>query len=315
MILSASRRTDIPAFYSEWFLNRLRQGYVCVRNPMNPRQVSRLELSPQVVDCIVFWTKNPAPLLGHLDQLEQYAYYFQYTLNAYGPEVEPHLPPLNARINTFLALAETLGPERVIWRYDPILFSGAYSPEAHLAAFARLAKALRGHTQKCVVSLVDSYPAKNGKSLARLGAQMPAPDALGRFFASLAGIARQNGLALASCAEEFSLERYGIQHNRCIDPDLIERLIGCPLRVKPDGQRPGCLCAKCEDVGAYDTCPHGCVYCYANFKPGAIARRCARYDPASPLLCDALTEADQVTVRPVRSLREPPQNVQQLSLF
>lgn len=315
MILSASRRTDIPAFYPDWFLNRIQEGFFLVRNPMNPSQVSRVAVTPDVVDCIVFWTKNPAPLLPHLNELAGYAYYFQYTLNAYGPDTEPQLPPLKERLDTFLALSERLGKERVIWRYDPILFSAVYTPQAHLDAFARIAAALCGRTEKCVISLVDRYPTKNAKSLDRLGAKEPDADALGRFFEGLAAIAKENGLALASCAEAIPLEKYGIGHNSCIDRALIERITGARLRIKPDGQRPNCLCAKCEDIGSYDTCPHGCVYCYANFRGDAVAVRRARYDPASPLLCDTLAEQDKVTVRPVRSLRETGGDAQQLSLF
>ncbi len=315
MILSVSRRTDIPAFYPEWFLNRLSEGYACVRNPMSPRQVSRVAITPELVDCIVFWSKNPAPLLPYLGALGGYAYYFQYTLNAYGPGIEPLLPPLSERVKTFRALSKSIGPERVVWRYDPILFCRAWPPSAHLAAFGKLAAALRGHTEKCVVSLVDLYPAKNGRSLARLGVYRPDAGTLGAFFEALAGIARENGLSLASCAEEIPLERYGIGHNRCIDPALIERIIGCRLQAGPGGQRPGCLCARCEDIGAYDTCPHGCVYCYATARPGGVSQRRARYDPASPLLCDSLAEGDRVTVRPVRSLRPGQSGAGQLTLL
>lgn len=313
MILSASRRTDIPAFYPGWFLNRIRAGFVYVRNPRDPNQVSRVAITSDVVDCIVFWSKNPAPLLPHLDGLAGYAYYFQYTLNAYGPEVEPRVPPLEQRLQAFCALSERLGRERVIWRYDPILFSEIYTPKAHLDAFSRIAGALRGRTEKCVISLVDRYPTKNARSLAQLGVQMPGTDALGRFFEGLAAIARENGLALASCAEAIPLEKYGITHNSCVDRALIERLTGARLRVKPDGQRPNCLCSKCEDIGSYGTCPHGCVYCYANYQPGAA--RQARYDPASPLLCGVLTGQERISTRPVRSLKLPEGGGGQMSLF
>lgn len=317
MILSASRRTDIPAFFSDWFFARMREGYACVRNPFNPRQVSRVDLSPEVVDCIVFWSKNPEPMLPRLDELEGYAYYFQYTLNGYGQEVEPGLPSLDRRTDTFLRLSERLGKERVVWRYDPIFFSGAYTPEAHLERFERMAARLSGAAEKCVVSLMDEYPGKNTRALARLGAYRPEEGELERFFAALGEIARRWGFTAATCAESLSLERYGIGHNSCIDRRLIERLTGYPLKVGRDGQRPDCLCAKCEDIGAYDTCPHGCVYCYANARPGTVRKMFGQYEPDSPLLCGQIGPQDAVTRRPVRSLRrkEGPEAGEQLTFF
>lgn len=319
MILSVSRRTDIPAFYADWFLQRLREGYVLVRNPMNPHKVSRVALSPQVVDCIVFWSKNPAPLLQKLEQLQGYDYYFQYTLNAYGAPVEPHLPPLEERLRTFGALAERIGRERVIWRYDPILFTQRYTPQWHLEKFAQLAARLQKSTEKCVFSLVDIYAGKNGGNLARLGAYTLPPPQLEAFVQALAEIAAQNGLRLATCAENLSAEKYGILPNSCIDKALIERLTGAKLRVGLDGQRPYCQCVKCDDIGSYDTCPHGCLYCYANFRPEVVQRRAGQYDPLSPLLCDRLDAAvDSVVERPVRSLKLPPADdggVEQLTLF
>lgn len=314
MILSASRRTDIPAFYSEWFFQRLRAGFACVRNPMNSRQVSRISLAPETTDCIVFWSKDPAPMLPRLDELESYLYYFQYTLNNYGPEVEPRVPPLDQRLKTFGALAGKLGRERVIWRYDPILFNRTYTPDFHLKSLAYIAQALRGLTEKCVISLVDRYPTKNAGSLSRLGAYELPPAELDGFLREAAGIAKKNGLAMATCAEALPLEKYGIEHNSCIDGRLIERLTGRKLKAKPDSQRPNCRCLKCEDIGSYDTCPHGCLYCYANYQPQVVAAKSARYDVSSPLLCDSLQPQDRVTDRPVRSLLED-SGEEQMSLF
>lgn len=159
MIISASRRTDIPAVYADWLLSRLREGYVCVRNPFSYHQVSKIVLNPDVVDAFVFWTKNPAPLMKHLPELEKYMYYFQFTLNAYGREVERNLPSLENRIETFRELASRIGKERIIWRYDPIGISQAYPVDWHLEQFERLAKALEGCTETCVISFLrDQFP-------------------------------------------------------------------------------------------------------------------------------------------------------------
>lgn len=170
MILSASRRTDIPNYYSDWFLNRIREGFLYVRNPMNPRQVSRIELSPELVDCIVFWTKNPEPMLKRLGELDTYPYYFQFTLTGYGQDIEPGVPDKRKIvIPTFQQLSTSIGLNRVIWRYDPILFTPMYTPEYHLRAFSYIAEALKGFTNRCVISFVDRY-AKNSKNLKQLGA-------------------------------------------------------------------------------------------------------------------------------------------------
>ena len=312
MILSASRRTDIPAFYADWFLRRVKEGFVCVRNPLNRRQVSRISLAPEVVDCIVFWSKNPAPMLDRLEELRDYMYYFQYTLNGYDRTVEPRVPEEEARLRVFRTLSERLGRERVIWRYDPILLTETLDPDFHARTFRRLAEALAGYTEKAVVSFVDLYPARNRKALEAVGLLRPTEETLRELAGRLAEIARSCGLEIATCAEPMDLSDLGIGHNRCIDGDLISRLLGCPIRVGPDGQRPDCGCVKCEEIGAYDTCLHGCVYCYASGRgrPGLL-----RCDPDSPLLCDAVDPVlDRVTDRPVKSLRAEPEP-EQLRLF
>lgn len=304
MILSVSRRTDIPAFYSDWFFNRVKDGFVYVRNPMNAHQVSKIEISPKVVDCIVFWSKNPAPMLKRLDELKEYDYYFQYTVNDYGSEAEPKVPPLEERLETFAALSEKIGKERVIWRYDPVLFSDIYTAERHLESFSRISEKLRGYTEKCVFSLVDTYSSKNSSSLARLGEKKLSTEELDMFLRGLSDMGKKNGFAIASCAEGISAEKYDIQHNSCIDQALIERITGSELNVKPDGQRQFCRCVKCDDIGSYDTCPHGCTYCYANYRPKAVQEKAALYDTDSPLLCDSVKEDDRISVRPVRSYKK-----------
>ena len=306
MIISASRRTDIPAYYFDWFLNRIREGSVCVRNPMNIHQVSRIRLSPEYVDCIVFWTKNATPMLPHLEELSQYPYYIQYTITGYGKDVEPHVPDKKGVIiPNFVQLSERIGAKRVIWRYDPILFNARYTPEYHLRAFQAIAEALRGHTEKCVISFVDVY-AKNQKNLAALEpCNLPA-EALGAFAGKLAAVARENGMVTATCAEKIDLQKYGIQHNCCVDKTLIEEIIGMPLKVKKDKvQREECGCVESMEIGSYNTCLHGCIYCYANYSGDSVRKNCTKYDPHAPLLCDTLLESDVVTERKVKSLVDP----------
>lgn len=312
MILSVSRRTDIPAFYSEWFYQRIREGFVCVRNPMNVHQISRIRLSPEVVDCIVFWTKNAAPMLNKLDGLKEYDYYFQFTVNNYGKEAEPHVPELSGRLETFMRLSEQIGRERVIWRYDPFLFSDKYTPEFHLKSFEKIASALETYTEKCVFSFVDVYPSKNSRNLKGLNFRQPSFEELDCFAGELSHIGKSHGLVLATCAEVIDLAKHGIGHNSCIDKELIERITGEALDVGSDGQREHCRCVKCDDIGAYDTCPHGCIYCYANFHPNITSDRRKAYDVHSPLLCGHIKKTDKITERPVKSYK---QGYKQLTLF
>lgn len=279
MILSVSRRTDIPAYYAPWFFTRLREGYALVRSPRSPCQVSRVSLSPDVVDGVVFWSKNPAPLLPHLSQMGSIPFYIQFTLNSYGPPLEPRLPPLDARLATFLRLAGQYGPEALVWRYDPVILTPQHTVEWHLHAFAHIAQRLRGATQQVVFSFWDQY-AFIAKPMQAVGARpIPPPDQT-RLAQGFASLAAEHGMALSTCAEAIDFETLGIRHGKCVDASLLGRLGGVPLEAPRDtGQRPACGCDASIDLGLYNTCPGGCLYCYANPAGGGQA---ARYDAASP---------------------------------
>ncbi|WP_418667685.1 DUF1848 domain-containing protein [Allofournierella sp.] len=300
MIISASRRTDLPAYYSGWLFERLRQGEALVRNPLNPRRVSRVSLRPGDVDGIVFWTKDPGPMLGRLAELSGYAYYFQFTLTGYGPEVEPRVADKQkVLVPAFRRLAQAIGPGRVVWRYDPIFLSKTYTFDHHLRSFEALARQLQGCSDTCVISFLDFYRG-TAKRMADLALEAFPPAKQEELAAALAPIAEAYGFAMESCAERLELARYGIRHGRCIDPERLGRILHCPLRPEKDkNQRPACGCAPSVDIGAYDTCPGGCLYCYADH-----GRRPAPHDPASPLLAGALGPQDLVSERKERTLRE-----------
>lgn len=306
MIISASRRTDIPAYYSQWFFRRLEAGFVCVRNPVNFHQVSRISLSPEVVDGMVFWTKNPIPMLDSLPLLKDDPFYFQFTLTAYGQDLEPGIPSKNdIIIPAFQELSRKVGPERVIWRYDPILLTPKYTAEYHVHYFEELARRLSGYTQKCVISFVDLYR--------HLGKQFQPLDTAeiyelsGRF----SDIAQKYHLTLETCAESIDLSQFGIRHGHCIDGGLLEKIIGQPLSlVKDKNQREACGCMASIDIGMYDSCANGCKYCYANHSPAAVRRNIQAHNPASPLLCGDLTPEDTVRDRGMTSCKET-----QLNLF
>lgn len=311
MIISASRRTDIPSYYSEWFFNRLEAGFVCTRNPMNPRQVSRISLSPEVVDGFVFWTKNPTPMLDRLSALTDFPYYFQFTLTAYGADMEAGLPSKNdVLIPAFQALSRRIGPARIIWRYDPIILTPKYTIGYHIHYFEELAKRLSGYTEKCVISFVDPY--RHLTAVSKNMQFLPLENAgiyelAGRF----SDIAGKYNLTLETCAEAIDLSRFGIRHGHCIDGALFEKITGVPFALTKDkNQREECGCMTGMDIGMYDTCRNGCKYCYANHSSAVLHKNILAHDPASPLLCGNITPEDIVKDRKMGSCK-----MRQMRLF
>jgi hypothetical protein len=294
MIISASRRTDIPAFYSEWFINRIRAGYCTVPNPFNPKQVLRVNLSPEKVDVIVFWTRNPRPLFPYLAELDDrgYRYYFHYTLMANPRVIEPKTPPTKTAIKIFQELAGRVGPSRLIWRYDPIVFTPITTPAFHEEKFSEIANTLKGYTYRSVISLVDYYykAKKRFAEMASLGAtlQMPATvesETIERLVRRFVAAAQENGLQIASCAEDIDLTGYGILPGKCMDDRYIRQVFGIDVTHEKDpSQRKSCGCVVSKDIGMYESCLFGCRYCYAT---GSFERARLNYvshDPLSPSL-------------------------------
>ena len=293
MIISASRRTDIPALYTEWFVNRVRSGYCTVPNPFNPQQVTTVSLRPEDVDAIVFWTRQPRPLFPYLEELDRcgYRYYFQYTLLHNPRLIDPGAPPLEVALRTFRELAVRVGPARVIWRYDPIVFSPLSDAEFHRRAFERIAHHLQGHTLQCVVSLADPYrkTARRMRALAAQGVAIDYDVCSGADYDALlyamARLAGEYGMDIATCAEEADLRQYGIRPGKCVDDELIERTFGIPVTHHKDpAQRAACGCVVSKDIGVYDSCTTGCSYCYATSSFERARHNRAAHDPASPSL-------------------------------
>ena len=221
MILSVSRRTDIPNYYSDWFIARIKEGFLYVRNPMNAHQISKIDLSPEVVDCIVFWTKNPANMIEKLEDLQKYMYYFQFTMTGYGKDVEPNLPNKREElIPTFKRLSEKIGKERVIWRYDPILIGKRYTIDYHLKAFEEIASNLADYTEKVVISFVDLY-SKTQRNTKELDIKQITNEEMIELAREMAQIASKYNLIIETCAEQINLHEVGIQHGSCIDKKLI----------------------------------------------------------------------------------------------
>ena len=292
MILHTGMRTDIPAFYSQWFFKRLEAGYVLVRNPFDPSAVTRYTLSPDVVDLIGFCTKNPAPMLPRLDEVKAYGQLWFVTITPYGRDIEPNVPPKEQVMDSFWQLSEALGPHRVAWRYDPILLNETYSIQRHLQDFETMAARLRGATDTCIISFIDLYEKvkRNFPEVKPVGQSNRI--LLGR---EMAAIASHYGMTLKTCGEGDELEPYGVDCSGCMTVPVYEKALGERLIVpKSKPQRKECACWLGGDIGAYHTCGHLCRYCYANDDAALVAYNCARHDPESPFLIGNAMPGDRI---------------------
>ena len=310
MILSVSRRTDIPAFYAEWFMERLRQKYVLVRNPFNIHSISCISLSPENVDVVVFWTKNSKPLHKYLDEIDNlgYKYYFQYTITSFKKDMEENLPDKKEIVETFKNLSDKIGSEKVILRYDPVILNDTYTIEFHKKAFARLCDLLATYTKKIIFSFLDDYK-KISKNIKQLNIKEISEKEMYIMAEYFAETAKKYNLKIESCAEQINLERFGINHGKCIDNELIEKITGFKLSVSKDNQRNACGCIKCIDIGEYNTCMHKCLYCYANINKDAAFKNYKLNNKKSPLLIGHVDETkDKIIDRSIKNVKRLKQN-------
>lgn len=308
MIINTGMRTDIPAFYSKWFLNRLRAGFVLVRNPYNPQQVTRYSLSPDVVDLIGFCTKDPSPMLKHMDALQNYGQYWFVTITPYGREVEPGVPDSEQVISDFQKLSRIIGTDSIGWRYDPIFLNSKYTATYHLQAFEHMASELAGYTKTCVISFIDLYE-KTMKNFPEV-CSVPKEEriSLGRAMIRIAG---QYGMTIKPCAEGDELAPFGADCSGCMTIKTYEDALHCRLKVsKRPGARKECACYLSCDIGAYNTCGHLCRYCYANYSSDLVRRNMAAHDPESPFLTGHSRPDDHIHEAEQTSWKDP-----QMSIF
>ena len=292
MIINTGQRTDIPAFYAEWFANRLKEGFVCVRNPYDPHQVSRYRLDPSVVDVIGFCTKNPAPMFPYMDLLKDYGQYWFVTITPYGRDIEPNVPDKHRLLDDFRRLSDTVGVNAVGWRYDPIFLSERYTAEYHLRAFERIAAALERFTETSVISFIDLYP-KVWLNFPE--AREVAKDERLSLGKELIGVAAAHGMTVKPCAEGDELAAFGADCGGCMRLSDYEKAIGRRLNApKRKCARAECACYLACDIGAYNTCRHLCRYCYANAEPAAVMAQSRLHDPASPFLIGTYREGDVI---------------------
>lgn len=277
-------RTDIPAFYSKWFFNRIEEGFVCVRNPYNPIQVTKYSLSPDVVDLIAFCTKNPAPMIPSLDRLKPYGQYWFVTITPYGKDIEPNVPDKENVIESFQRLSGIVGVDSVGWRYDPIFLDEKHTMEWHITEFEKMAHALRGYTRTCVISFLDLYQkVKRNFPQAQVVAKKERME-LGKALIKIAG---DCGMTIRPCAEGTELAAYGADCSGCMTVQTFETALHSHLEVpkKKSNQRNGaCACLLGVDIGAYDTCGHLCKYCYANTDAALVKANMRKHHPDSPFL-------------------------------
>jgi hypothetical protein len=292
VIINTGQRTDIPAFYAEWFAGRLKEGFVCVRNPYDPKQVSRYRLDPSVVDCIGFCTKNPAPMFPYMELLKDYGQYWFVTVTPYGKDIEPNVPDKRRLLADFKTLSRTVGIDSVGWRYDPIFLSEKYTAEYHLRAFAQIAAALEGYTKTAVISFIDLYPKVRRNFPQAREVTKEQRLALGKEMIDIAG---SHGMVLKPCAEGDELAPYGADTGGCMRISDYEKAIGQRLHApKRKGARAACACYLSCDIGAYNTCRHLCKYCYANAEPAEVLANSRLHDPESPFLIGGFEAGERI---------------------
>ena len=292
MIINTGQRTDIPAFYADWFANRLREGFVCVRNPYYPEQVSRYRLDPSVVDCIGFCTKNPAPMFKYMDLLKNFGQYWFVTITPYGRDIEPNVKDKHELLEDFKKLSGIVGVNSVGWRYDPIFITDKYSEEYHLRAFEKIAAALDGFTKTAVISFIDLYAKVKRNFPEAREVTKEQRLTLGK---EMIKIAAAHGMTLKPCAEGDELAPYGAECGGCMRIGDYEKAIGKKLNApKKKGARAECACYLSCDIGAYNTCRHLCKYCYANAEPSVVLAQSRRHDTKSPFLIGNYKEGDLI---------------------
>lgn len=299
MILFVSGRCDIPGYYTEWFFNRLQEGFVDVRNPYDAHQISRIKLNEQNIDVIVFCTKNPLPMLNRLDEIT-FPYMFHVTFTPYKEEIE-RVEDKRRILNGIVKLADMIGGKRVVVRYDPIFLSDIYTIEYHKKAFEKLCMTLSSHVDTIIISFVDMY--KNTKqNMSKMHMKDMSESDMHEIGNSFGQISSAYGIHVQTCAEEINLSMYGIVKGACFDRNQLRDIAGHALsHIKNKGVRSNCACISSVDIGDYNCCAHGCLYCYANYEASDILRRMKLHDPKSSVLIGHVEEGDRVVERKEKS--------------
>ncbi len=292
MIINTGMRTDIPAFYSKWFIKRIEEGFVYVRNPYNPTQITKYSLDPRVVDVLVFCSKNPKPLLPHLETLQAYKQFWFVTITPYGKDIEPNVPDKKGVLKDCVALSKVIGKQALIWRYDPIFLSKKYTKEYHLRAFETMAQALSGWTTTCVVSFIDLY-----KKVKRNFPEVQEVSYDDQMFLiqEMVAIGKRYHIRVVTCCENEELAYVGADTSGCMNQAMYKQVLGYSLKMpKQQTLRQGCQCIMGHDIGQYNSCMHFCRYCYANSNRQLVMQSYQNHDVNSPLLIGQVTKDDVI---------------------
>lgn len=294
MILSAGMRTDIPAFYSKWFMNRVKEGYVYVRNPYYKNKVTRYSFSPDVIDLLCFGTKNPHPMIEYIDELSKnYKMLWYITITPYGKDIEPNVMDKKQVIEDVKKLSEKLGTQSIMVRYDPICMNDEFDVNKHIHAFDKLAKQLKGYIHHIVISFLDLYEKvkRNAPDL-----RPPTKEEGVELAKVFSKIGKENDIIVHGCYEDEDLKKYGLDMSGCMSKEIVERACGYKLNPpKSSNIRGACNCLMGHDIGDYNSCMHLCRYCYANYNKIAVIENVKKHDSNSPFLIGNAMEGDIVT--------------------
>ena len=293
MLINTGGRTDTVQYYSDWLLRRFSEGYVLSRNPLFPNKVTRYELTPDKVDCVVFCSKNYRPILPRLHEItDRFNTYFHYTITAYGADIEPGVPSIGESIDMLIELSKIVGKQRVAWRYDPVLLTNEYTIERHLETFEKMAGELAPYIDRCIFSFVEMYKKLETNMPEIIPLSVRDMDVLAR---GLGSIARKYGVYIQTCGTNGDFSRYGVHASGCMTLDILGKAIGVVFKdLKHRGTRQGRHCIESRDIGAYDTCLNGCKYCYANKNPRKAFENYKYHDPESPLLLGGVKPGDTI---------------------
>ena len=300
MILNTGLRTDIPGFFSEWFYNRIDEGFVYVRNPYAKNQIYSYKLDPELIDCIIFCTKNPKPMFDNLEKIDSFNQYWHITITPYEKEVEPNVPPVDEVLESFKYLSKKLGKENVTLRYDPIFINEKYTLGKHVESFEYIINSLSGYTTEAIISFIDLYE-KTKRNFPQ--AREVTKDERLKIGKEFARIGDENNIRIKTCVEGTELDKFGIDSSGCMTKEVIERAINKNLNIPKQKARNGeCYCLLNNDIGEYNTCNHGCLYCYANSNKRLVKRNLELHDPKSPILIGELKEEDIIKEMNQKSL-------------
>lgn len=293
MIINTGSRTDTVQYYSDWLLKRFKEGFVYSRNPLFPNIVTRYELNPNIVDCVVFCSKNYEPILDRLTEItDKFNTYFHYTITAYGRDIEPNVPTIDESIETLIKLSKIVGKQRIAWRYDPILLTKKYTKQVHYNTFDYMSKRLSPHIDRCIFSFVDMYK--------KLETNMPEIIILNNndkieIAKNIGSIAKKHNMIIQTCATIEDFKQFGILQSGCMTSKILGNANNITFKkVRHSGNRQGCKCIENRNIGDYDTCPNGCKYCYANKNPQIAQENYKKHNPNNLMILGNLKPTDEI---------------------